>query len=102
MAFLAMSGIKKFGKYRENAFKFLVNRIKAIGLLDDNVVPGLAIKNTFSKRRNHTFFDVDVMDFPFKYTHEVPFPAHDKRFLDKVTQSFLLVFNRASLFLSYR
>jgi hypothetical protein len=99
-AFLAMSGIKKYMRYRENALNKLINKIEAIGLKDDFVVPGQAIKETFGKVFNHTCFDVDVMDFPFKYSHEIPFPVNDQRMNEMVTQSFNLVFNKASLFLS--
>ena len=91
-ALLAMSGIKSHIKDREYALNNLINRIKAIGLKDDFVVPGSAIKETF--------FDVDVMDFPFKYSHETPFPINDNRVIETVTQTFNLVFNRASLFLA--
>jgi hypothetical protein len=99
-AFLAMSGIKKYIKYREIAFLQLINRIKAIGLKCDDVIPGNAIKETFGKDVNDTCFDVDIMDFPYKYSHEVPFPVNDKIENDTVTQMFNTVFNKASLFLS--
>jgi len=94
-AFLAMSGIKKYIHYREKAFGHLINRIKAIGLTSDFIVPGKAIKETFEKLH----FDVDIMDFPFQYSHEVPFPVNDHKLHDTVTQSFNLVFSKASLFL---
>ena len=95
-AFLAMSGIKSYIKYRENALNHLINRVKAVGLKDDFVVPGSAIMETLG----NAFFDVDVLDFPFKYSHETPFPVNDQRVSETVTQSFNLVFNKASLFLA--
>jgi len=99
-AFLAMSGIKNYINYRENAFQHLINRIKAIGLAGDYVVPGYSIRDTLGTFYNNTGFDVDVLDFPFKYSHEIPFPVNDQRLNDTVTQSFNMVFNKASLFLS--
>ena len=99
-AFLAMSGIKKYINYRENAFNQLINRIKAIGLKSDFIVPGNAIKETFGKVFNNRCFDVDIMDFPFKYSHEVPFPLNSQRLNDRVTRSFHLVFDQAALFLA--
>jgi len=99
-AFLAMSGIKKYANHRENAFKYLINRIKAIGLVNDYVVPGHAIRETFGKVVNNNYFDVDVLDFPFKYSHETPFPVNLQKINDSVNQSFHLVFNKASRFLS--
>jgi hypothetical protein len=99
-AFLAMSGIKNYIGYRENALKKILNRIKAIGLKNDFVVPGNAIRETFGKVFNNTGFTVDIMDFPFKYSHETPFPINDQRINDIVTHSFHLVFSMASSFLS--
>ena len=99
-AYLAMSGIQKYFNFRVNAFKHLISRIQAIGLTKDFVVPGLSIKETFGNVFHNNGFDVDVMDFPFKYSHESPFPVNDQRLNDTVTQSFNMVFNKASLFLS--
>jgi len=99
-ALLAMSGVKKYSNQRENAFKRLVSRIKAIGLESDFVVPGHAIRDTFGKVVNNNRFDVDVLDFPFRYSHEAPFPVNHQKINDLVTQAFYMVFNKASLFLS--
>jgi len=99
-AYLAMSGINKYFNYRENAFKHLISRIQAIGLTEDFVVPGNSIKETLGKVNNSTCFDVDIMDFPFKYSHEIPFPVNNQKMNDTVNDSFNLVFNKASLFLS--
>ena len=99
-AFLAMSGMKKFINDRDEAFQRLINRIKAIGLKGDFVVPGTAIKETFGKVFNNACFDVEVMDFPFKYSHETPFPMNIPKINDSVSHSFQTVFRQASLFLS--
>lgn len=99
-AFLAMSGIRNYINYREKAFQHLINRIQAIGLKEDYVVPGNSIKDTLGKTGNNNGFDVDIMDFPFRYSHEVPFPVNNQRINDTVTQSFNSVFDKASLFLS--
>ena len=101
-AFLAMSGIKKYVTHRENAFKYLTDKISAIGLQGDYVVPGHTIKDTFSKIFNNQRFEVDIMDFPFEYSHEVPFPIHNAKINLAVTQSFHLVFNKAAQFLAER
>jgi len=95
-AFLAMSGMMPYVYYRENAFSRLKYRIKAIGLKHDYVVPGSSIKETFG----NACFDVAVIDFPFKYSHEVPFPVMDQRMNDVVTQSFCTILNEASSFLA--
>lgn len=95
-AFLVMTGSKKYVSQRNIAFKHLVNRIKAIGLVGDDVVPGYAIRETLWK---NNCFDVDILDFPFKYSHETPFPLNQQNQNDAVTQSFQKVFIQASLFL---
>ena len=98
-ACLAMSGITNYVHHREDAFKHLAHRIKAIGLVGDDVVPGYAIKDTLW---NSSCFDVDVLDFPFKYSHEVPFPVNQQKpnDSDSVDQSFQMVFQKASMFLT--
>ena len=98
-SFLAMSGVRKYVNYRKNAFKQLINRIKAIGLVDDFIIPGYAIKETLGKALKNNRFDVDILHFPFKYSHEVPFPLNQGN-NNIVNSSFCLVFKKAGLFLS--
>jgi len=98
-AFLAMSGIEKYVIHRTNTFKYLIDRIKAVGLQNDFVIPGIAIKETLQTSWKNKSFEVDILDFPYKYSHEIPFPVTNKKIDDLVTQSFVLVFDKASRFL---
>jgi hypothetical protein len=98
-AFLAMSGIKKYVNQRKAAFNRLTDRIKAIGLQNDFVIPANAILETFMITLKNRYFDIDIMDFPFKYSHETPFPVNNNKILDTVNNSFVLVFDKASKFL---
>ena len=98
-AFLIMSGLKKYNNIRDKVLKRLINRIKVIGLKDDFVIPGKAIKETFNKLMD-TNFDVLILDFPFKYSHEVPFPVNNQNFSYTINRAFNFVFKKASLFLN--
>jgi hypothetical protein len=98
-AFLAMSGVRKYVRYRKNSFKQLINRIKAIGLVDDYIIPGYAIEETLNRTLKKNNFEVDVLHFPFKYSHEVPFPVNQNN-SNIVNNSFCLIFKKAGLFLS--
>ena len=98
-AFLAMSGIKKYVDIRNDAFKYLIDRIKAIGLQNDFIIPAHAIKETLCTNLKNRCFDVDILDFPFKYSHEVPFPLNNQDNNEMVNKSFAMVFEKASRFL---
>lgn len=97
-ALLVMSGIQEYADQRENAFKNLENRVQAIGLLGDEVVPGEAIRETFAQS---SCCNVDVLDFPFSYSHAAPFPMRTQKQSDSVSvdRSFYQVFDKASTFL---
>ena len=97
-AFLSMSG-KKYTNYRNNAFKRLINRVKAVGLVDDLIIPGIAIKETLDKTLKGNYLSVEILHFPFKYSHEIPFPVNQNN-NNIVNNSFCLVFKKAALFLS--
>ena len=97
-AFLAMSGLKAHAQDRENALSKLINRVKTIGLKNDFVIPAHAIKETLGRVFNNRRFDVDVLDFPYKYSHETPFPVTNQHVNENVNQAFTQVFQKASLF----
>ena len=98
-AFLIMSGLHKYVNIRQKVLQPLIHRIKAIGLKEDYVIPGNAIKETFSMTFSNNNFDVDVLDFPFKYSHEIPFPINNQYFNETINSAFNLVFKSAGVFL---
>jgi hypothetical protein len=60
--------------YREEKFRRMSDRIYAIGLVKDRVIPYYEIMNTLQGRERNIPIRVDVLDFPYDYSHENPFP----------------------------
>lgn len=73
--FRSMLNYKTLTKYREDKYRSLSNRIFAVTLADDNVVPAYEVINTLQGVRRDIPIPVEVLDFPYKYKHEDPFPA---------------------------
>jgi hypothetical protein len=73
--FRSMLDYKVLTSQREEIFRKMSNRIYAIGLTDDNVVPAYEIINTLQGTCRDIPVRVDIFDFPYPYRHEDPFPA---------------------------
>ncbi len=95
-AFKAMIREDVMQDYRETFFQKACNRIRAISLKKDKVMPTLGIKKAFGNISNKI---LEEMDFPFSYSHQVPFPFRSKADQMLVNQSFLNVFGKAAAFL---
>ncbi|MGQ1946872.1 DUF6051 family protein [Geofilum sp. OHC36d9] len=91
-SFLTMISSKNNTQKREQGFSAMKDRIKAIGLTQDTVIPPKAIKQTIPKSSRE-------IDFPFPYTHETPFPLNSKLSKEKVDHSFNEIMNEAADFL---
>jgi hypothetical protein len=73
--FRCMLNYKTLTKYREDIFRSMSDRIYAITLAEDSVVPSYEIINTLQGVKRDIPVRVDILDFPYKYKHEDPFPA---------------------------
>jgi pimeloyl-ACP methyl ester carboxylesterase len=91
-SFLTMISSKNNIQKREQGFSAMKDRIKAIGLTQDTVIPPKAIKETIPQSSSE-------IDFPFPYTHEMPFPINSKYSEEKVDHSFNEIMNEAANFL---
>ncbi len=80
---------------RELHFRRLQQQVRGISLKKDTVIPTSGIISALgdSLRGN-----VEEMDFPYPYTHQVPFPSNP-RYQCEVEQSFSNVFEKAGAFL---
>lgn len=78
IVFRAMLDYKVNSELRENAFRKLSKQIMAIGLKQDTVIPPYEIINTLQGKYRDIPIRVDLLDFPYKYKHEDPFPAIEK------------------------
>ena len=73
MAFRSMIDLGRFKSFRENILRRLQDRIHAIAMVKDSVIPAGGISATLGR-----FLDKDnlkVWDFPYTYSHETPFPV---------------------------
>ena len=84
---------------REKVLRQIGERIYAIGLANDTVVPPAAILQTLKGTNGYLPPKVDVFDFPYPYTHEIPFPVNNQHFLSQVDAGFRQVFSRVADFL---
>lgn len=83
---------KRVGFYKKNK-----DRIRIISLKKDTVIPTKGIKRALGGVYKSILTE---LDFPFKYSHEVPFPADGQK-VNLVEKNFWFenVFSKAALFL---
>ncbi len=89
-SFKAMIPIPSFGLLKERTFSRIARNVTAIGLLKDQVIPANDIKETLKDTRGKYNFQLNVMDFPYNYTHENPFPIFktgEKTLVDKAFEN---------------
>jgi|GEM_PF-113810 len=83
---------------RESFFSKWKNRIAGISLTKDKVMPYSAVEACMGSRLAGECFE--VMDFPYEYSHEAPFPANGKVDKSTLRSSFLSVFSKCAAFLA--
>jgi pimeloyl-ACP methyl ester carboxylesterase len=97
-AFKSMLSFAKYRDFRESFFEEAKNRIKAITLKQDTVIPTIGVREAIGAAGVNEI--VEEWDFPYEYSHQIPFPMHDRIAPEVVQQSFLNLFNRAAAFLA--
>lgn len=97
MAFRSMISHKQYKTVREKIFKSKSRMIYALALKNDRVIPPDKIKKTIFGRRKA---NMEVMDFDYPYSHEMPFPLKLDKLKDKIDEAFDRVFLKAGVFLS--
>jgi hypothetical protein len=99
-AFRAMIRPDRYKKQRENFFRSRQKQLYAISLKNDKVIPAESISETLLGRRNRLPENMEVFDFPYPYTHEMPFPVKPDGIKDSVNQAFDVIFRKAAVFLT--
>ena len=94
MAFRSMLDPGRLRLQREKSLAEICDRMFVIALAGDRVVPPEGVLETLGKG-----IHVDVLDFPFDYTHEKPFPILDNPKAGQVDAGFEKVFIPACRFL---
>jgi hypothetical protein len=91
--FRSMLNYKTFTNFRENRFRGMHNRVLAITLEKDTVVPPYEVINTLQGIKRDIPIEVDILDFSYPYKHEDPFPALTS-IADAVDEEFNKAFER--------
>ena len=91
-AFYAMLKEDNYQTWREEILRFIHKQIYAVTLKNDKVIPALGTERVLRT--------LEIIDFPYDYSHEVPFPVSGKADRNLVNQSFLNVFSKAGEFLA--
>lgn len=84
--------------FREEALLSVMKQIKGITLAKDSVIPALGTENLFGVFSNETQ-NIQTLDFPYEYSHEIPFPISPKIDSVLVDNCFKEVFTQAVEFL---
>ncbi len=96
--FKSLLSVDMLKEYREKKLNNLSDRIKALALVKDTVIPPESVIQTLNGDDKKISTEVIVMDFPFDYDHISPFPLGENIQVE-VDKSFGKVFNIASEFL---
>jgi hypothetical protein len=95
---LSMINYKLMLEHREKIFRSLNDRILAIALVHDSVIPPYEVMNTLKGINRDIPIPVEVLDYPYPYSHEDPFPVNLK-IREQVDQMFRKTFDRFCEFL---
>jgi hypothetical protein len=95
-AFKAMIRPDVLRDYRESFFQQAVDRIRAISLKADTVIPTKGLLAAIGKFSDKI---VEEMDFPYPYSHQWPFPLNSKIPAEVINNSFESIFSKAAGFL---
>jgi pimeloyl-ACP methyl ester carboxylesterase len=93
-AFKSMLSIPAFREYRELFFQKIQDRIKAITLLKDTVIPTIGVREALGAGCSGNV--LEEWDYPYEYSHQVPFPVRGKVPAELVMQNFNALFDRAA------
>lgn len=92
-AFKAMIRPDVLSNYREQFFGKAGERIRAIPLKKDSVVPTSGLISAFGKSASQV---VNELDFSYPYSHQWPFPLNQKKNSEEINRSFEQVFYKAA------
>lgn len=96
-AFRQMISPDRFRSERENFFTRFKERIKGIALANDVVIPYHGVLEALGRKNAES--TIQLLDFPFPYTHENPFP-HTTKDTTSLNNAFTNVFSQAVEFLA--
>jgi len=95
-AFKSMIRPESLRDERESFFRQACNRIRAISLKNDIVMPTGGIIKALGKASEKI---LEELDFSFEYSHQVPFPMNTKSDKEEVDYAFRTILGKAAFFL---
>jgi pimeloyl-ACP methyl ester carboxylesterase len=95
-AFLSMIKSDSKQSFRESFFQKAANRVRAISLKNDTVIPTTGVASALGGVSSKI---LEELDFPFEYSHQNPFPLTGKVNKELLSDSFNSVFSSAASFL---
>lgn len=93
-AFLSMLAPGLMQPLRESRFRQMGTEGQVIALKNDQVIPALKIAEALE-----AYMAVEILDFPYVYSHEAPFPVSNSSLFAQVDAAFEQVFSKAARFL---
>ncbi len=98
LVFRSMLDFHKLRELREERLRNISGRVAAIALKQDMVVSSYEVQGTLQGADRDIPIDVRVIDLPYKYSHDNPFPLN-KAIEDEVNTAFDEIFGIAGEFL---
>ena len=99
LCFRSMLNYSVMSDLREERLRAIADRVLAVALKQDKVVPPYEVANTLQGKYRDIPVRVDIHDLPYPYKHEDPFPALEK-ISDEIDAGFERVFEPIVKFLS--
>ncbi len=99
VVFRAMLNYSILLQHREDLFRNIAKDVLAITLEKDTVIPSYEVINTLQGTKRDIPIDIQVLDFPYEYRHEDPFPVSET-ISREVNKSFNDVFRKVADFLN--
>ena len=100
ISFSSMLNYGLMSDLREERLREISQRLLAVTLKADTVVPPYEVANTLQGKYRDILVRVDIQDLPYPYKHEDPFPALEEKISDEVDTEFKRIFEPIGKFLS--
>ena len=97
-SFLTMIAPERNTEKRQNFFTKMGDRLKGISMFQDKVIPYSGVIQALGQECAASH--ISLLDFPYRYEHEQPFPVSEAHKPELINRSFLQVFNAAAGFLA--
>lgn len=97
--FRSMLNYNTFIDSREDKFRQMKDRVYAIVLKNDSIIPPYEVVNTLQGIQRDIPIKIDFLDYPYKYSHIEPFPILEG-IKEEVTECFKMTFDLVCDFLN--